>query len=76
VHAVLAGADVFNFPLRRLGHRSSHGLFHRLAWHALWRPSVGSILLWIVLLAAVVLVVRLVRRRRSSRDWNGPSDRF
>jgi hypothetical protein len=78
VHAVLTGNGVFRFPLRRLGRGGiGHGIFHHLAWHALWRLSLGSFLIWIVgLLVVALLVRRLVSRRRSSAPWRGPSDRF
>ncbi len=77
MHAVLTGNSVFRFPLRRLGHGFGHGFFHHLAWHALWRFSLGSALIWIVVLLAVAFGVRrLLGRRRSGTSWRGPSDRF
>lgn len=78
MHAVLTGNNVFRFPLRRLGgHGFGHGILHHLAWHALWRFSLGSALIWIVVLLVVVFGVRrLVSRRRSNSSWRGPSDQF
>jgi hypothetical protein len=78
VSAVLTGNGVFRFPLRRLGRGGfGHGFLHHLAWHALWRFSLGSALIWIVVLLVVALVVRrLVSRRRTGSPWRGPSDRF
>ncbi|MBS2964751.1 hypothetical protein KGA66_16960 [Actinocrinis puniceicyclus] len=78
---MLTSEGLSRFPLRRLGRHSTgsgfgHRIFHHLAWHALWRFSLGSVVVWIVVLAVVAVVVRAIVRRRAGRSWYGKSERF